>query len=331
MQSSPGAELEKLAASAAARPDGERLLYFLAKQCWRAGDKAGYVDFIRRAYQMKPNEYAFELKLAEGSRDEALAVRAKMRALIERNVSYSAILATLTRAEVALGDMDAVDKLVGDERTVRQAQIAPPAGTELDALNRALAEEIKARCQFHAEPRGRAIRNGWRYEGIGRARTPALRALIQILRTEIDRYMAGLPDDPSNPFIAARPAEYDIDGWAVISTASSFHHSHIHSGAWATGVYYVAQPEISKRPGSKTGWLHVGPPPWVPEAARSHWFQRDVAPVPGNFILMPGHYWHATAPLDVEQERICVAFEVQPKELSLSGRARAARQSPPPL
>lgn len=102
-----------------------------------------------------------------------------------------------------------------------------------------------------------------------------------------------------------------------MSNGASYHKSHIHPYAWASGVYYVVEPPISRKPGSRHGWLQVGPPEDL--AGQQGWSERLIAPTPGRLVLMPGYFYHCTRPMGVDEERICVAFDVVPWELASAG------------
>jgi hypothetical protein len=52
------------------------------------------------------------------------------------------------------------------------------------------------------------------------------------------------------------------------------------------------------------------------DAANHDWKLRLIEPVPGSLVVMPAYFWHHTKPMGVDQERICVAFEIQASELA---------------
>jgi Putative 2OG-Fe(II) oxygenase len=41
-----------------------------------------------------------------------------------------------------------------------------------------------------------------------------------------------------------------------------------------------------------------------------------IAPEPGTLVLMPAYFYHDPSPIGVDQERICIAFDVVPTELT---------------
>jgi hypothetical protein len=104
-----------------------------------------------------------------------------------------------------------------------------------------------------------------------------------------------------------------------VSDGASYDLSHIHTHAWASGVYYVVEPPTAREPGSHQGWLHLGPPEERGVTAQQGWAERHIAPKPGRLVLMPGYFYHHTRPMGVDEERICVAFDVVPAEIATRG------------
>jgi hypothetical protein len=311
------AQVDLLANAIAERPDAAELHFQLAEAHWRARDFAGYAAFFKRAYLVNPNLHVLPSSRADSDpMERAEEQRDRARALIGQGVGYAPVIAALAIAEAWLGNGEAVKYLMDYDRFLHHAIIDPPDGASTEAFNRALANEIKSNLKFYDSPPDRAIRHAWRFDSLHLAGTPALRALMRLLRQHVSHYMGRLPADAAHPFIASRPPELEIYGWAVVSDGASYHKSHVHPDAWATGVYYVVEPEVSRARGGDCGWLHIGPPPDLSDAANHDWKLRLIEPVPGSLVVMPAYFWHHTKPMGVDQERICVAFEIQASELA---------------
>jgi hypothetical protein len=90
----------------------------------------------------------------------------------------------------------------------------------------------------------------------------------------------------------------------------------MHPSAWLSGVYYVVCPNVARAPGSRRGWLLIEPPAQHGVSAGMGWRARTVAPEPGTLVLMPSYFFHGTRPMKVDEERICIAFDVLPAELA---------------
>lgn len=312
------AQVERLARAIDGKPNAATLFSRLAEMHWRVRDLAGYAEFVRRAYLSGSDTGIMSLAgKVSLSRATATELRDRARALIDREVRHAQVIAALALAEAQLGNGEAVRALM-DERFLRCGVIDLPRGKSIEDFNRALANEIKADLKFYDSPPDRSIRHAWRCDRLHRATTPAIRALMALLSQHASDYMNGLPADAAHPFIASRPSQFALSAWAVVSNGASYHKSHVHPKAWATGVYYIVQPDISRASGGDRGWLRIGPPPYLHCGASHDWTRRLIEPAPGSFVLMPAYFWHETQPMGVDQERICVAFELQAAELSES-------------
>ncbi|HXC53746.1 MAG TPA: putative 2OG-Fe(II) oxygenase [Rhizomicrobium sp.] len=299
------ARIDLLRQALAKRPDAAALRVQLAEALWQAGRPGEFAEGARRASLLDGS-----LVPADGTRI-ARELRGSSLALIEHGAAFASVIADLAVAEAYLGDTNAVRRLMDFARFFHGAAASPPDGVSATDFHAALAAEIKADLTFYEAPDDRALRRGWQFNGVARA-TPVMSALRAMLRREVERYISALPDDPGHPFVQSRPAAYTIDGWANVSDGATHHYAHIHPRAWLTGVYYVVEPEVARAPGSHAGWLRVAPPLDETAARSQGWSARWVRPAPGTLVLMPGYFYHGTAPMGVDQERICVAFNVTP-------------------
>jgi hypothetical protein len=250
-------------------------------------------------------------------------LRDEAAALIEHGAAFSSTIATLAIAEARLGHTRAVERLVDYDRFFEDTVLAPPGGQSLDAFNAALAAEIRSNLTFYATPKGRAIRSAWRDDDVMRSPRPACSAFAAAIQAASERYMAKLPAAADHPFLKSRPGKFKIEGWANLSDGAGHHESHIHCRAWASGVYYVVEPPVAREPGGRRGWLHVGPPEHRGVTPADGWGERMVAPTPGRLIIMPAYFYHDTQPMGVDQERICIAFDIVPDEIASGGSSAA--------
>jgi len=87
---------------------------------------------------------------------------------------------------------------------------------------------------------------------------------------------------------------------------------HIHPAAWLSGVYYA---EIPAGIGAEdhAGWLEFGRPP-------GHFHNRiepplrAIRPQAGLMVLFPAYFYHHTIPLEMDQRRISIAFDLIPPD-----------------
>jgi hypothetical protein len=286
-----------------------RLMFDMAGLLAERGELDESARIFQSAYRLSTTDHG----LLDISQDDARTSRNRAQALVDRGVNYSAVLAALAVGSAMLGDRATVEYLVDYERLFNVTSAVRPSGMFGSDFFTALAAEIKSNLKFCDTPRF-AIRKAWRHNRILKSGGPACRALAAEIELHVNRYMANLPADASHPFVASRPVEFGIEAWAVVSAGESHHVPHIHSRAWASGVYYVVCPELAREANSGRGWLRVGPPPEHRISGASGWQTRMVAPEPGTLVLMPGYFFHDTSPMGVDQERICIAFDVTPRE-----------------
>jgi hypothetical protein len=314
---SPDAKIALLRQGLLAKPDSPMVLLRLAEALAEEGKAAEAAETFRRAYLLGP----FVWLGRPGASSERL--RDEAAAMIEHGAIFSSTIGALAIAEAHLGHADEVERLVDYDRFFRDTILEPPSGIELADFNATLAAEIKSNLTFYQEPNGRAIRNAWRHDSLMRSQRPACRAFAAAIRREVESYIASLPKSMDHPFPKSCPADFEIEGWANVSDGASHHLSHVHSRAWASGVYYVVEPAIAREPGSRRGWLHLGPPEHRGVSTRQGWAEHLIAPKPGRLVLMPGYFYHHTLPMGVDEERICVAFDVVPSEIAAGGSEAA--------
>jgi hypothetical protein len=288
-------------------------LYELSTALDENGESGEAVELFRRAFELAPGSCnGLPVPGPNAGPEQGKKMRARAATLMANGVRCTPVVAALAVGEALCGNEDAVKSLVDYGRFFQNYAMSPPKGFADFAC--ALAEEIRSGLKFYDEPRDRSIRKGWRNDATIQSTLPASAALTAALREEVESYMAALPADTAHPFTASRPANFRLTGWAVVSDGSSYHKPHIHAEAWASGVYYVVRPPVSREPGTNRGWLTVGPPEGdqASPVALPGWESRLVEPEPGTLVLMPGYFFHRTRPMDVDQERICVAFDVVP-------------------
>ncbi len=296
------------------QPQSAALLCELSETLAEAGQEREAAEVFRRAYLLEANICTKALACI-GSAD-AERLRAYSRSLIDNGVAYAPVIAALAVAEAHLGNGTEVQRLIDYDRLFRSYVMAPPDGYDQNGFFDALADEIKSDLRFYDAPPSRAIRHAWRHSVAGSA-LPASRAWVQAVRREVDRYIAALPQTSDHPFLAARPPAYALSAWAVVSGGASYHRPHIHVRAWMSGVFYVIRPPVSHDATSRRGWLEVGPPEErYGVSAAEGWAKRTIEPEPGRLVLMPGYFFHGTHPMGVDEERICIAFDVMPVELA---------------
>jgi hypothetical protein len=306
------AKLALLRRAVAERPHSASHLFQLAEALAEAGENDAYADAFRRAYLLEPSKHPrLDRRPGESATDAASRLRDRARTLIAHGVIYSPVIAALAIGEALLGHDGETAALVDYDRFLRRRTLSPSTG--MADFNTALAEEIRTNARYFETLK--TSHSMSRFNTIMRAQLPASSSFVDLVREQVQAYIADLPEDDSHPFIASRPERYVLDGWAMVSGSASYHESHMHRRAWLTGVYYVVQPEISRTPHGNCGWLRLGPPAHLANAISGGWQERLLEPEAGTLTLMPGYFYHQTAPMHVDQERICISVDVVPADV----------------
>jgi uncharacterized protein (TIGR02466 family) len=281
------------------RAPSAALLYELAGLLLDRGDGARAAEACKRAYALDIDVSAVERLIQGGQARERAAM------LVHNGFAATAAIAALVAAEAKRGNDDAVARLLDRERFLRTQRLAFATADNLAAC----ADLLRQGRTFYAEPRERSIRHAWRYDSLREDQGPEiLKAMMAALRRAVEDYACDLPGE-AHPFIAARPRQFGLEAWGVISGAEGHHEPHIHRRAWASGVFYIAAPRAADDPAARTGWLRVGFP------ATSRHGEAWIKPEPGLLLLMPAYFHHETRPTGLDEDRICVAFDVVPTEV----------------
>lgn len=194
---------------------------------------------------------------------------------------------------------------------IRRARIrTPPGFDDVEFFDEALIADIRAHSSLIWEPYDRVTRGGLVTRDLLESPPRTITSLERALRVAIDEFRESLPIEPSHPFFGTAPEAYRLTLIASILKAGGHHPSHIHEGAWLSGVYYAAVPDvINCSDESHAGWLEFG----RPDCDMPVGYQLQVsaiAPEAGTVVMFPSYFFHHTIPYQGSGERIGVAFDV---------------------
>lgn len=250
--------------------------------------------------------------LLRAGRPDQAAVRA-LEAL-EREPDNQLSLAYLGVAWRLSGD-SREDWLCGYDRLVAEVEVEPPQGyaDETEFL-RALEATLVRLHTAQREPVNQSLRGGSQTSGVlfGR-RDPVIAGLRDAIERAVSRHAAGLPEDPSHPFLRRKSVRIRFAGsWSVRLRSSGRHVNHFHQEGWISSAYYVAVPPSVTHPakGDNAGCIQFGEPPVELELGVGP--RRVIRPRPGQLVLFPSYIWHGTVPFDDDAPRITVAFDAVP-------------------
>ncbi len=254
---------------------------------------------------------------------------------------YAMLLLRTGRYEAAAAQLDAWERIApddqamwayrgllwrlsGDERAawlndfdrlVRAIRLEPPSShSSLDAFLSDVAAALAVLHPTAAHPLEQTLRGGTQTPGeLFNRREP----LIQALRTQIERtvasFVAGLPDDPSHPFLRRKTGGFAFSGsWSVRLKSQGFHVNHVHPKGWISSACYIELPASVKTApeADRSGWLGFGQSPLRlgERDAVAKW----VRPEEGLLVLFPSYAWHGTEAFTSDAVRMSVAFDAVP-------------------
>ncbi|CAN5374435.1 hypothetical protein BH10PSE14_BH10PSE14_04970 [soil metagenome] len=310
------AHLALLREAVSQRPNSPELLYALADALAERAAYDEYADVFRRAYQARPCANPDLIcQNGQSQREAAISLRARSNALLTRGVLFSQVIAAQVIADAILGNVGDVAYLMDYDSFLRCETVEPPVGCDRKTFHENLVDEIKSGMTFFGRKKNAAMNDAWWHVDLLRPERSTAWQLREIIRSRVERYIAELPARSDHPFVRSAPSAFKIAGWALVSGGNSYHVPHIHPEAWLSGIYYVVRPPASRQPGN-VGWLRMGPRASLGLTPADGWQERFIAPEPGTLVLMPGYFVHDTEPMGVDEERICIAFDILPLELA---------------
>lgn len=278
----------------------------------KSGSPKDAIASYRRAIQLNPRykEAHYWLAAAMLSQGDLAGVIDVCDDCLELDPLCQHALAYRAVAQYGLNKETNAKPLVDFATMVVKAQIrAPSPFDDIDTFNDALIADIRAHPSLIWEPPDRVTRGGSVTKDLLESPTVTVKSLEQALRVAIDEFRNSLPADSSHPFFGTTPEAYRLTLIASILKAGGHHPSHIHEGAWLSGVYYVNVPKvISEGDEGHAGWLEFGRPDCeIPAGCELK--ISAVAPEPGAVVIFPSYFFHHTIPYQDASERIGVAFD----------------------
>ncbi len=286
----------------------------LANARREAGEAEAAITGYERAIELDPDfteaHSAYGVLLTElGRPAEAVDRFQRVLALAPRHVrSY----ANLGLALAAQGLWEDVEAFFDYDRLVRRRRFdAVPGWDSLDRFNAAVADYIHGRPDLMRDRPSVATKGGSQTENILLDDHPVTRRLESMVREFYRDYLAATPADGADPYFDRPPASWFVKANAVVLTSNGYQDPHIHPVGFCSGVYYVRIPETVKAAvDSEAGYIRFGKaaPGAVPDRTR----YVSVKPEEGLMVMFPSYFWHGTIPFESDQDRICVAFDIEP-------------------
>jgi tetratricopeptide (TPR) repeat protein len=235
------------------------------------------------------------------------------QAALEHNPGHTAARYELAFAYTILGRREEARRLVDLNRFIAVTELVTPHRyANAAAFQQALASEIIHNPTLKPDPPHRATKGGLQtMGGLPHDCEPAVSDVIALIRAAVDEYEANLIDALDHAFVQGRPKRASLNAWAVVLRGDGYQIAHIHPEGWVSGVYYVSVPKrLCGGPGD--GTLVLGAMEMEGLSIDPPWGIREISPAPGRLVLFPSYLPHATIPTKSTDERICIAFDVEP-------------------
>ncbi len=275
------------------------------------------IQALQRAVELKPDfdSAMFNLSVALLDRGDPGKMVEVCDACLKADPGNRRMLSSKIVALNEAGDRDGARFLLDFDRFIRPTRIEVPAGFDgLAEFNTALAHQVCTNPTLEFERSGHATRFGGHTDDLLIDPQGPVASLKGLMEGAVEDYLRAMPEDPSHPFLASRPDRWKLTAWAVVMDTGGHQAAHIHSAAWVSGVYYVQLPDIGNLPEQgQAGWIEFGrPQPGFrckvePEV-------KSFPPEEGLMFLFPSYFYHGTMPIETEDQRISIAFDVIPQD-----------------
>ena len=199
-----------------------------------------------------------------------------------------------------------------DNFPVKTSLAIPDGYVGLDDFLSPLRDHVLEHPSLVWEPFGKTTRMGSQTAQLGVETDTVFADFVGVLKLEIDRFLSSLTELDGHPYFFQIPQTYRLSVWATVLQNGGHQLPHIHPNGWLSGIYYIQVPkDIYVQDCHKAGWLEIGrPSDDIPLNGKLP--QTTVKPEPGLLLLFPSYYFHRTVPFKGCEQRISIAFDVEP-------------------
>ena len=140
---------------------------------------------------------------------------------------------------------------------------------------------------------------------------PAFKQLHDALVNTINRYFLRYQNE-GNEFIRSFPKDISFSSaWYVKMQSGGHLSSHIHETGWLSGAVYLEVPKDSG-PDGQEGAIELSSDGDEYPRLHDEFEKKVILPNVGDVIFFPSSVFHRTIPFNSNEERICIAFDVNP-------------------
>ena len=152
--------------------------------------------------------------------------------------------------------------------------------------------------------------NGYQTSGSLFERENRLTEKIQkIIRLEIEKYLINFKNSKEG-LIKNWPTKYRLNAWLISMKSGGQIKPHIHEHGWLSGSIYINVPSKSN---IDSGNLVVSLGEEKDANDKRKNLKKTINVITGSLVLFPSSLTHYTIPFEAEEERIVLAFDVNPK------------------
>ena len=130
----------------------------------------------------------------------------------------------------------------------------------------------------------------------------------QIIELELEKYKEKLTGK-GDGFLLNWPSRFSLTAWLVSYNSGGSILPHIHENGWVSGSIYINVPQQSD---SESGNLVVSLDDSPYEASQKGDSKRVIDVKTGSLCLFPASLYHSTLPFESCEQRIVLAFDVNP-------------------
>jgi tetratricopeptide (TPR) repeat protein len=233
--------------------------------------------------------------------------------LIAQGAGHSRLFAARVMGLALTGRMAEARRLEGLKELGHRAMLPVPEGfSSLAEFNRELAAQLLSHPELRYERYGTASELTWRIDSPQSVQAPLVGVLLAKLREVIASHVDGLAGI-DHPWLQVRPDAGKLHCWSVITDDDGYETWHVHQFGWMSGTYYVQIPDKIANGNGEGGCLAFGlPEELVGDEVAREFGQDFLRPQAGMLSLFPSHTYHRTFPHNLNERRICVAFDIWP-------------------
>ena len=233
--------------------------------------------------------------------------------LIAQGAGHSRLFAARVMGLALTGRMTEAKALEGLGQLGHRAMLPVPDGfSSLGEFNQALAEQLLGHPELRYERYGTASELTWRIDSPQSVQAPLVGVLLDKLREVISNHVDSL-SGIDHPWLRVQPAGGKLHCWSVITDDNGYETWHVHQFGWMSGTYYVQIPDKIANGNGEGGCLAYGLPEDLVGEEIAREFGHDyLRPQAGLLSLFPSHTYHRTFPHNLNERRICIAFDIWP-------------------